>query len=580
MNYISLLNNKDLNLVNNISFNKKYISINRKCNLKHWNPYLDEKNNIQIIILGRPIIKVSDWKQFQKNDESYITKFLIKKYINLKINDFCTQLNGAYSILVLDYRFNKLLIITDKLGVYPIYTFGNNLDVFQFSSNFNILVDNLRSQINFDFISLAEFLKKGFIYHPNTQFKEIKTLDSGSYCILDFKNKIIKKKKYFKFQPKPLYNFNFLVNKLSKALVKSIENRTIEPFGKKVVFLSGGADSRMILANSTDPKTEAVTLYNVENNETKLTKKIAKTLKKKIHLIKRENNYYYKSFDQSIKVNGGRCSPTDDHFLNLKNNKIIKKYDTILTGCYADWMFKGIALDRKQLFFLNKKLPLYRLKNFSHDFFSKRTLLDRKYEKLIKEREDAIFSNKKNHLSNEICRIFPLFQEETASTRLTLQQLLPWDTIFSDNDLIEVYQEIPAKYKINAEVYDKAVSLILNKVKNIPHSGKRHIIGINKYLGTLIYLIKVIIDKILILLRIKKVNLITGDGSWMSSKKYATDKEFLSLWMKLKNFRFFQDMLKDKKIDFKKILKNDSKLIFKCIVLDKLISQNKNNKKN
>ena len=574
MNYLSVLN-KDFKLANSINFNGKYISLNRKCSLKHWNSYFDKKNNVHIMILGRPVIEVSDWQQIQENEENYITKFLIKKYVDLEINDFCNQLNGAFSILVIDYNFNKILIVTDKLGIYPIYTYGTNLDVFQFSSNFNILAENLISKINIDFVSIAEFLKKGFIYHPNTQFKEIKTIDNGSYCILDFSKNIITKKKYFRFHLKPTHNFDYLVNKLSKALLRSIEKRTIKYFGKKVVFLSAGTDSRMILSNTADPKTEAVTLYNFDNNETRLTKKIAKSLKKKLHLIKREDNYYYKSFDESIKINGGRCSPTDDHFFNLKNNKVIKKYDTILTGCYADWLFKGIALDRKQFSFFNKKLPLYDLKNFDYDFFSKRTQLDKKYEELIKKREDIIFSDKETHIKNEICRIFPLFQEETAATRLTLQQLFPWDSIFSDNDLIEVYQEIPTKYKINSEVYDKAVSLILNKVENIPHSGKRHKIGINKYYGTLIYLIRVKIDKILKLLRIKKVNLLTGDGSWMSSKKYATDKEFKSLWMNMKNFKLFKDMLKDNDLDFHEILKKDTKLIFKCIVLDKFISQNK-----
>ena len=577
MNYLSVLN-KDFNLANSINFNGKYISLNRECNLKHWNSFFDKKSNVQIMILGRPIIESSDWQQIKEYEENYITKFLIKKYVDLEINDFCSQLNGAFNILVIDYSFNKILIITDKLGIYPIYIYGTNLDAFQFSSNYNILADNLNSKINIDYVSVAEFLKKGFIYHPNTQYREIKTLDSGSYCILDFNKKILTKKKYFRFQLKPSYNFDYLVKKLSKALVKSIEKRTLKYYGKKGVFLSGGTDSRMILANSTDPETEAISLYNIENNETRLTKKIAKSLKKKLHLIKREDNFYYKSFDESIKINGGRCSPTDDHFLNLKNNEVIKKYDTILTGCYADWLFKGIALDRKQFSFLNKKLPLYKLKDFNYDFFSKRTQLDKKYEELIKEREDNIFFDKETHINNEICRIFPLFQEETAATRLTLQQLFPWDSIFSDNDLIEIYQQIPAKYKINSEVYDKAASLILNKVKNIPHSGKRHKIGINKHYGAFIYLFKVKIDKILKLLRIKKVNLITGDGSWMSAKKYATDEEFKSLWMNMKNLRLFKDILNDKKLDFHEILKNDTKLIFKCIVMDKFITQDKDNK--
>ena len=189
MNYLSVLN-KDLNLVNSINFNDKLIYLNRECNLKHWNSHFDHKHKIQLMILGRPVIEVLDWAKFDESEENYITKFLLKKYIDLEIDDFCNQLNGAFSILVIDYRLNKLLIITDKLGIYPIYTYGiDNLNSFQFSSNFKTLLDNITNKINIDIISIAEFLKKGFIYHPNTFYKEIKTLDNGSYCILDFNEK-------------------------------------------------------------------------------------------------------------------------------------------------------------------------------------------------------------------------------------------------------------------------------------------------------------------------------------------------------------------------------------------------------
>ena len=90
MNYLSVLN-KDLNLVNSINFNDKFVYLNRECNLKHWNSYFDHKNKIQIMILGRPVIEVLDWAKFDKSEENYITKFLIKKYIDLEINDGINQ---------------------------------------------------------------------------------------------------------------------------------------------------------------------------------------------------------------------------------------------------------------------------------------------------------------------------------------------------------------------------------------------------------------------------------------------------------------------------------------------------------
>jgi hypothetical protein len=160
MNYLSLLN-KDLYLDNSISFGQKFIYFNRECNLKHWNSYFDKENNIQLIILGRPVIEVSDWASYHNSEENFITKFLIKKYIELDIDVFCNQLNGAFSILIADHKLNRLSIITDKFGIYPIYTFGdNNLDTFQFSSNFKNLEDNVSDKLKIDMVSVAEFLKK------------------------------------------------------------------------------------------------------------------------------------------------------------------------------------------------------------------------------------------------------------------------------------------------------------------------------------------------------------------------------------------------------------------------------------
>ena len=573
MNYLSLFN-KDLNLVNSTNFNDKFIYLNRECNLKHWDSYFDTKNEIQLMIIGRPVIEILDWKKFDKFEENYITKFLIKKYIDLELNDFCNQLNGAFSILVIDYKLNKILIITDKLGIYPIYTYGiDSLNSFQFSSNFKTLADNISNKLNIDIISIAEFLKKGFIYHPNTLYKEIKTLDNGSYYILDFNEKKIIKKKYFNIKAKPVYDFEYLVNKLSKALLKSIERRTLKYFGKKAVFLSGGSDSRMILANSVDTNTDAITLFNEENHEIEITKNIAKLLDKKHQLIKRDKDYYLNSFNSSIDVNGGRSLPIDDHFLNLKKDERIGKYDTILTGCYADWLFKGIALDRKQLSIFFKKLPLYKLKKFDYNFFSKRSRLKNKYEEMIKKREDQIFLNKQSHMNTEICRLFPLFQEETSATRLTLQQLFPWDSIFSDNEVIEVYQQMPVKYKINSEAYDKAVSLILNKVKNIPHANKKHKIGINKYYGTALYAFSIFVNKALKLMKIKKTNSIISDGSWINHKEYAKSDNIKKIWMNIRNFKLFDELLNNSKLEFKDIIKDDYKLIYKCIVIDKILNQ-------
>jgi hypothetical protein len=156
---------------------------------------------------------------------------------------------------------------------------------------------------------------------------------------------------------------------------------------------------------------------------------------------------------------------------------------------------------------------------------------------------------------------------------MTLQQFFSWDSIFSDNDVIKVYQKIPAKYKINSEVYDKAVSLILNKVKNVPHANKKHKIGINKYYGAILYIVSMIKNKILKLTKIKKTNSIAGEGSWINFKEYTNNKRIKTLWMSSQNLKLLKEMLPNTKLEFKEIINTDYKLIYKSIVLNKILNQ-------
>ena len=73
MNYFSLLNKK-LETSDSFNFNEKYVHFKREENLNHWDTYFDSKNKIQMIILGRPTIEVSDWREFNENEKNYITK--------------------------------------------------------------------------------------------------------------------------------------------------------------------------------------------------------------------------------------------------------------------------------------------------------------------------------------------------------------------------------------------------------------------------------------------------------------------------------------------------------------------------
>ena len=115
---------------------------------------------------------------------------------------------------------------------------------------------------------------------------------------------------------------------------------------------------------------------------------------------------------------------------------------------------------------------------------------------------------------------------------------------------------------------------LLKKVKNIPHANKRHKIGINKYLGAIFYTISIIKNKIFKLIRIKKTDPIAGESSWISFKEYAKSKSIIKLWEEIQDLKLFREMLYIKELTFDEIIKSDYKLIYKCIVLNKILHQN------
>ena len=448
-----------------------------------------------MFILGRPVIEVDEWRDYDDECSSYITKLLIGKYKNDELNTFCRKLNGAFTIIILDYKLNEIIVITDKAGVYPVYSIK---DDFYLSNHPDLLANYLDSK-DLDYTSIAEFINKGFVYHPNTFYEDIKSLDNGVVIRYQCDCKNLIKTRYYEFKFNIEKNFKLLKKELVRSIKNSIHRRTVNQYRNKACFLSGGGDSRTILENSLDGNIDAITLYNSDTFELRTTKKVADKLNKKLYLVKRSHNYYLEALQNSIYNSCGMHSFRHDHYINLIKNNLVTKYDSLLTGCFADWMFKGIALDREKTCILGFDFPIYKLKNFDRHFFGTKSKITDFYLKKILIREDNIFKQTRNHLELESRRIFPLFQEETFTTRLILQKNFPWESVFCDNDVLTTYQKVPANFKINGELYNMTLKDLNYKTRKILHSGKKAKIGTYKYhyiiIRTLTKLTKIFLKK-------------------------------------------------------------------------------------
>jgi len=524
MNYLAMLNEPLAK--NDIKFNKKFIHLEQNYHLNHWLPYIDEINKVSMYILGKPSIEIPEWSKYIENDTSYITKNLIDKYIKDDLDTFSLNLDGAFTIIILDQMKNKIILLTDKTGMYPVYSdVNNNIESFQISTHPDILADKIKDK-ELDIISVSEFIKNGIISTPNTYYKNIRTLEKGSYFIWDFTKKTFYSKKYFDFCYKPIENLNTLVDELSDSLLSAIKKRTTKYYGKKAVFLSAGADSRTVLYNAEE-NTDAITLFNVENMEIKTTKEITKRLDIKHHLLKRELDHYVNVLEESVLGTGGISEISSEHYLAFKDNPIINSYDLLLTGCYFDYMFKGLTLNTKQFTVFGKSLPYKQLSNFSKTYYVKPIEIANEFNQLVEKRENELLENYKNLVDLEVKRIFPLHREYDSVMRLSLIRFFDWDLISADNKLIEIFLKIPPKYKLNNLVFDKAVAKLTKKIGDIQHPEKKSKIGTHPYLMVVQWFFRKLKDKI----KTQKSEKVYGEGSWLNFDIYARQNEVpLMLW--------------------------------------------------
>jgi len=459
-------------------FQDKRIYLCQAYSLNHWDHYADINGQYRVLLLGRPAIDLNEW-QLYDNEPAFVTRIISQKLKTHSLEEVCQSLNGSFTLLILDSKEKKLTVVRDKLGVYPIFLANrNDVGRIQISTHPDLLASNIRDQ-SLDDVSVAEFLCEGYISHPNTFYKEISSLDPGSFLQIDFQRQIVSEKKYFSLNTELCYDFGYMKNELTEALYKSIERRTNKHYGKTGVLLSGGGDSRPLAAHSIT-KPVAFTSYFNENNELRIASEVAKRLDIEHVLIKRSLDSMLEGLTNSPYYTGGMSTGGSATFLELLNNPAAQQVDNLLTGDYADWLLKDIAFNTKPRKFLGKKLPLNRFSEFSTHFYGGHVPL-KKLQETISQRKLSIFGKDQRAQTNQLqlSRIVPLSNEYTSSSRLFLQRTFPWESYFIDNDVIDCVLKVPPEFKLNGKLLDQALKALCLDIADVPHAAKGTRIGTN-----------------------------------------------------------------------------------------------------
>lgn len=304
------------------------------------------------------------------------TEVLLQLYI-LKGKAILNELNGMFAFAIYNIDNKSMFIARDQLGIKPIYYYQDK-DKFIFASEIKALWKFSGVKKEIDQTCFTEFLLNGFLYEPDTGYKNIKKLQLGSCVTLANDGSILKEKFW------SLHSKENTISSPIETFDKEIENSIKEHLESDVpvgLFFSGGVDSTIILDKVKDKIRPIVVKSSEEDsknsgqtNDYFYANKVAENLGVPLETItlKDEIKTAQDFLNQIDFLSKATEEPISDY--TFISSQIISKkskdlgYTVMLSGMGADEIFGGYPrykmVKYDKLFGLvNKLVPDFLLKN-------------------------------------------------------------------------------------------------------------------------------------------------------------------------------------------------------------------------
>ncbi len=263
------------------------------------------------------------------------------------------KLNGHFSFIV--ETSELVLAAVDKIRSYPIFysTAGGKALYISNSAR------EIRSELNFgkkDSLSILEFKMAGYVTGRETLFHDLYQLQAGE-CLLWGKESLsLKMVRYYTYQPGAISDKkeDELIEELHETTVKTFTDMVSTLDGRPVwIPLSGGLDSRFILAVLMELKYDNITTFsygNAGHPEVIRAERIAEMAGVKWHKInyspkKARNMFYSREREEYFQFADGLCTtPVLSDFYALRimrEKKMITDDAVFINGQSGDFTSGG-----------------------------------------------------------------------------------------------------------------------------------------------------------------------------------------------------------------------------------------------
>jgi asparagine synthase (glutamine-hydrolysing) len=308
---------------------------------------------------------------FESNSD---TEVILKSYIEWGTSMF-VKLDGMFGICIVDLEQQKIILGRDRVGLKPLF-YSKNENGLIWASEIKAILKNefIKPEINWNGV-YTNFLFQTTLA-PETCFKDIFSLEPGSFMCIDLKNREMVKERFWELSlmSNSTISEQEAVKKIDHLLAESVSTQ-LHADVPVASMMSGGIDSTLITSKSKPFKEDinAFTIsYKFSEEEVKNASLVANTLKIPHHI----KNVSDEEVLAELKENIQHFEEPYSSLEVLTNAAEFAKklgFKVVLSGNGADELFAGYShsLKLKRWLFL-RNFNFVRNFIFTQDQFSKK----------------------------------------------------------------------------------------------------------------------------------------------------------------------------------------------------------------
>ena len=449
---------------------------------KLWGPYAPPDGSLLAALCGRIALDQKQWDEAAKVEGpgGLACKFIYKTYLQVGLGGI-EGLSGNFVVVLYDRSARRLFVVTDRWGLLPAFRFDRGGRHRVYCSHPDALADAVGESRNWNPTSFAEFILTGRLSAPYTYYQQIRALPVASTVSISLganPEPVEETRSYFQFdaQPQPEDKLDELAEQFAAAFKQAAAKRTLPLLGQSAIGLSGGLDSRTILCACPNREDVlAFSLYDEETPEFRIARAIADEAGVKFIPLKRTFDYYADHAALGVKISAGMGCIASNHFLGFRRQLQDLGINNLLTGCYCDYLFKGLALNKR----VNRLTIRERLGRYDFSYYAAHFRSDTESGSAVRQRLEELFPSDLRRydstravLGVEQRRLFPLCYEEDNAERTIPQRTMGWYVPIADNELMEVHLKMSCAMKLNRRLFGRMVERVCGeKISELPDAN-------------------------------------------------------------------------------------------------------------